>query len=572
MRQMARARCARPACGGALTALAAPIATDGRRCNPSTRTMLLHESPSPAPPISATAGPFDEADIRRCLPGRSRRGALTSGRGAVRELRADKGGQRLIASVQGTRPRPYHVVCRASGQGEPVLADGPMQLSRRVELQACRGGAAGGAAKAAAVEQAAADPLDGPIGGWLEQLRQAARRKTRRNRGDRLSARSRRAQPGMPFMLEAAHRPDPQIGRLGRRPAAAAFAELQNPTANYLSAGGPRDRPAAAQRRALELGCRLPGRPGRRRPADAPHARDRPMPLAEIIGSPPLAWGRRGAAGSSGASPITALRRSTVAARRADRRCRCPAPRPGMSLPGEHSPGRSSSSVARPSVEIALSAPPVTATQAAAVADALDARIARAWRCRGRAPTWSRRSATEPPVPTLRLATRKRGWSYWDSAPSSWDKRIDLALLGYSYGGQLDRSPTTPARAAQLRGRPRHRAPARSAAERAAQQRLRGVRAAADRDDSRAHGRWLELASLSAFRMGRGEWPGFVYDARAAAGARRLADRDRGRVSAIASSMAAASGPPRSRRAAAGGSRSISGSRSTASACRCCRC
>src|SRR5260370_7632895 len=63
--------------------------------------------------------PFDENDIRRCLHGEVDKGRPYQRRGAVRDLRADKGGQRLIASVQGTRLRPYRVFIDI-GKGNPV--------------------------------------------------------------------------------------------------------------------------------------------------------------------------------------------------------------------------------------------------------------------------------------------------------------------------------------------------------------------------------------------------------------------------------------------------------------------
>ena len=40
----------------------------------------------------------------------------------------------------------------------------------------------------------------------------------------------------------------------------------------------------------------------------------------------------------------------------------------------------------------------------------------------------------DPPVPSLTLVNRKRGWSYWGARPKDWDDKIDLALLGFLYG------------------------------------------------------------------------------------------------------------------------------------------
>src|SRR3954454_22408834 len=53
--------------------------------------------------------PFGEADIRRCLPGEIEKGRRYFLRGAVRRLRAEDDGSRLVADVQGTRATPYQV-------------------------------------------------------------------------------------------------------------------------------------------------------------------------------------------------------------------------------------------------------------------------------------------------------------------------------------------------------------------------------------------------------------------------------------------------------------------------------
>src|ERR1700687_107356 len=53
---------------------------------------------------------YDERDVRRCLGYELEKGRPYQRRGAVSDLHADKGGQRLIADVQGTLRRPYHVL------------------------------------------------------------------------------------------------------------------------------------------------------------------------------------------------------------------------------------------------------------------------------------------------------------------------------------------------------------------------------------------------------------------------------------------------------------------------------
>jgi len=61
--------------------------------------------------------------VRRCLPASFEKGLPYQRRGAVRDLRADKDGQRLIASVNVTRPRPYHVFVEAYGPAELYVTE-----------------------------------------------------------------------------------------------------------------------------------------------------------------------------------------------------------------------------------------------------------------------------------------------------------------------------------------------------------------------------------------------------------------------------------------------------------------
>jgi uncharacterized Zn finger protein len=56
--------------------------------------------------------PFDEDDIERCFPGQIFKARPYQWAGKVRDLRADKGGQRLVASVRGSRARPLSCFCR----------------------------------------------------------------------------------------------------------------------------------------------------------------------------------------------------------------------------------------------------------------------------------------------------------------------------------------------------------------------------------------------------------------------------------------------------------------------------
>jgi hypothetical protein len=134
----------------------------------------LHDFPSPGTPLSPAAWfPFDEDDIDRCFPGEIGKARPYQRRGAVRDLHADKGGQRLIASVQGTRPRPYHVFVE-------IDARDPVKLSAQCSCPVGHNCKHGAAVLLEALEHPPPfepiqrDPLDGPIGDWLHQLTRAA--------------------------------------------------------------------------------------------------------------------------------------------------------------------------------------------------------------------------------------------------------------------------------------------------------------------------------------------------------------------------------------------------------------
>src|SRR6516164_7745437 len=161
---------------------------------------LLHDSLLPVARLSPAGWfPFDEGDVRRCLHGEVDKGRPYQRRGAVRDLRADKGGQRLIASVQGTRMRPYRVFVDI-GKGNPV------SLSARCTCPVawnCKHAAAvllEALANPPAVEGNDGDWLPGPVGGWLHQLRQTVRPAVV---PDEMAYRlDHPPRPGLPFVLE----------------------------------------------------------------------------------------------------------------------------------------------------------------------------------------------------------------------------------------------------------------------------------------------------------------------------------------------------------------------------------
>jgi hypothetical protein len=92
--------------------------------------------------------------------------------------------------------------------------------------------------------------------------------------------------------------------------------------------------------------------------------------------------------------------------------------------------------IARPLVGIALSAPPVTMAQATALGALIERDLPDLMLPRPRADLVEE-TRDDPPVPTLVLANRQRRRNYWEEWGKDWDERVDVALLGYAYGGML---------------------------------------------------------------------------------------------------------------------------------------
>ena len=446
--------------------------------------------------------PFDEGDIRRCLHGEVDKGRPYQRRGAVRDLRADKGGQRLIASVQGTRLRPYRVFVDI-GKGNPV------SLSARCSCPVawnCKHAAAvllEALANPPAIEGTEGDPLVGPVGGWLHQLRQAARPAAA---PDELAYRlDHPERPGLPFVLDLRVVRILKSGDWGAdRPLPAG--QLQNATAKYLR---PADR-AVLQLLRDGLGRSPPPIPEDpdlvdlllRRIIATGHCRWRELSSAPLNLGPPrhgrLAW-RLGPDG-----------RQTIEIELDDGPAvPLPCASPWYVDPEESLAGPVTLDIARPLIGIALSAPPVTIAQATALGALIERDLPDLVLPRPRADLVEE-IRDDPPVPTLVLANRQRRRNYWEEWGKDWDERVDVALLGYAYGGTLidaDGPLREQRRVEDGRIVIRRRDPA---AERSAQDRLEafGLRAietfgAAAEDAGRIPFGFLD---------GRGDWPSFVYD------------------------------------------------------------
>jgi superfamily II DNA or RNA helicase len=446
---------------------------------------------------------FDEGDVRRCLPEAFEKGRPYQSHGLVRDLRADKGGQRLIASVKGTRPRPYHVFVEI-GDGNPVTLSARCSCpvgwnckhAAAVLLEALR--------NPPQVERAEENPLMGPLGGWLHRLRQAAAPPASPEAiAYRLDG---PLQPGSSFVIDLRVVRILKSGGGWGADRALPSAQLQNATANYFS---PADRSIVQLLRGGSWDSQL-------QLTEDPEIID--LAMRRIIGTgrcrwqnlaaPPLALGqaRQGSlawrVGSDGRQTIgVALDEPSAIV--------LPSASPWYVLPEENLAGPIELDVARPLVNVALSAPPVTTTQAEALGAVLERDLPGLALPRPRADLVEE-IRKDPPVPTLRLAKRKRSWSYWELRSKNWDEHIDVALLGYSYDGVAvgpgdRRSELRTVEGGRIIVRRRN-----LAAERAMQERLAafGLHALEN-----IEARIGDVGCMAfAFPEGQQDWPGFVYD------------------------------------------------------------
>jgi superfamily II DNA or RNA helicase len=446
--------------------------------------------------------PFDESDIRRCLNGEVDKGRPYQRRGAVLDLRADKSGGRLVASVQGTRLRPYRVFVDI-GKGNPV------SLSARCSCPVawnCKHAAAvllEALANPPAIEGPEGELLSAAVGGWLHQLRQEAHPSTAPEEiAYRLDYPEK---PGSPFLLDLrVVRLLKSGGRGADRPLPAG--QLQNPTAKYFR---PADR-GIFQLLRDPLGRSPPPIPEDpdlvdlllRRIVETGRCRWQDLAAPPLTTGPPrrghLAW-RLGPDG-----------RQTIEIELADGPgITLPSASPWYVEPNEHLAGPVTLDIARPLVRIALAAPPLTTAQAAALGPLIERELPELALPRPRTDLIEE-IREERPVPSLVLGNRQRRRNYWEIWGKDWEERIDVALLGYAYGGVLidaDSAPREQRRVEDGRIVVRRRD---LAAERMLQDRLEafGLRQI---DTFGAAG--IDAGRISfGFPYGGGDWPGFVYD------------------------------------------------------------
>jgi superfamily II DNA or RNA helicase len=446
---------------------------------------------------------FDEGDIRRCLPGSFEKGRSYHREGAVRHLRADKGGQRLIASVRGTRPRPYHVFVEIN-DSDPVVISGRCSCpvgwnckhAAAVLLEALR--------NPPPVERAEENLLNGAVGGWLHQLRQAvqppASPEAIAYRLDWPMA------PGSPFVIDLRVVRILKSGEWGADRGLPSQ-QLANATANYLT---PTDRGIIKllQGGSWSSQLRLP---------DDPEIADLAMRRIiatgrcrwQNVASPPLALGANRPGRLSW--QVGADGRQTVGIALDDPSAVVLASAsPWYVLPAEHLAGPVELDLARPLVRIALSAPPVTKAQAEAVGAALERELPGLALPRPRSDIVEE-IQKDPPVPVLTLVQRKRGWNYWGVRTKEWDDTVDLALLGFSYGGVVidpedRRNELRAFEEGRIVVRRRNRNAERGALKQLQELGLQAVETfeAENRDEDRI---------AFGFAEGQRDWPNFVYDA-----------------------------------------------------------
>jgi len=187
-----------------------------------------------------------------------------------------------------------------------------------------------------------------------------------------------------------------------------------------------------------------------------------------------------------------------------------PAASPWYVDPATHLAGPIALDIARPLVGIALSAPPVTTAQATALRTLLERDLPDLVLPPPRTDLVEE-IRNDPPVPTLTLANRPRRRNYWEIWGKDWEERVDVALLAFAYGDTVIGGDDTAREQRKVEdGRIviRRRDPA---AERTAQDRLEafGLRAIETFDPGAVDGGRAPFAFID----GRGDWPGFVYDA-----------------------------------------------------------
>jgi superfamily II DNA or RNA helicase len=444
--------------------------------------------------------PYSEHDIRRCLGWELDKGRPYQSRGAVRNLYADKGGQRLVADVQGTRRQPYHVFVEIKA-GEHVHLTGRCSCPVAVD---CKHVAAVllEALKNPPEGMVEADPLSGPVADWLDGLRRGGNSRTRppeeivyRLDGPRF--------PGQAFTVEPRVVRILKSGAYGAERACPSGVEISN--ARYVRA---EDRLIARLMRGMGWG--MPQLP------DDPETID--LAMRRILATGRCCW-------REVASPMLALGPPRCA-----RLCwqldsdgrqhvdivadeasliGLPCASPWYVDPEAHLAGPLEFDMPRNLVASFLTAPPIDIAQAAALDAVFERDFPELPLPRPRADLIEEIRA-DPPIPVLRLVNRRRVWTYWTTGRSA-EETADIAMLGFDYGGQAIDPASAPAEIRKVEAGRLVVQRRDLAAERKAQQRLwkLGLEPADDFHKREGDHFFIPLA----FTEDVSAWPGFVYEA-----------------------------------------------------------
>ncbi len=456
--------------------------------------------------------PFDETDIRRCVPGELEKGRSYHLRGAVRDLRAENDGggdgARLVAEVEGTAPIPYRVIVEIQGRRRVRLlgrCSCPIGWNCKhvaaVLLQAIETPPAGFAGKPV-------DPLAGPLGAWLAQLPRhladaAATAETLIYRLDRPN------KAGGSFTLDARITRPLKSGRYGAG-RSGALRDIESNRAGYVQ---PDDRLIARlMRNAYWSASALPDDPAIMR-----LLMQRLLATGRCcwrdINAPPLTLGPARPGGfawrldKDGNQTVEVAVAGEPAGEGAAEILPCVAP--WYVDPTRNIAGPIDFALPAEIVTGFLRAPPVAPSQAAALAAALAHDFA-GLDLPGPRTDVIEEVRADPPIPVLRLVNRKRAWRYAYGRARP-DDLIDLALLGYDYDGTIIDPASSPHELRRVVDgrvlvRRRH-----IAAERAAHARLigLGLQPAAEFTKAKGEGKLIALG----FPDDSASWAGFLYEA-----------------------------------------------------------
>jgi SNF2-related domain/Helicase conserved C-terminal domain/SWIM zinc finger len=454
--------------------------------------------PLPTVPGALTP-PYDETDIRRCLGYELDKGRAYQRGGAVRDLRTDKGGERLIANVDGTRTRPYRVFAEIH-PGSRIQLSGqcscPVGINCKhvaaVFLEALRRPPQG---------IVGADPLAGSVGGWLDRLRRISAHPDR-SREEIVYVIDMPPHPGQPFILEMRVARVLKSGAYGADRACPSG--LETSMAGYVQ---PEDR----------LITRLLGGSAStplQLPDDGEVMR---LMMEKVVATGRCRW-RQIAAPPLARGPLRSARvgwqlaedgrQSAVISGMEGGAIGLPCSAPWYVDPDARLAGPLEFDLPPGLVAAFLAAPPIDPVQAAALGGVFD-RDFRGFDLPRPQADLVEEVCDAPPVPVLRFANRGHHWNYWSSRGV--DDSVDIALLGFAYDGRIIDLAAAPEEMRRVEGGRLLVQRRNIAAERAAHDRVRqqGLGPAGDFGKRTGDSRYLALG----LRDAAGGWPSFVHDA-----------------------------------------------------------